>query len=195
MDNYPSYHFSDSTHQNEFIGTRGSFHLISPIGYNTVMKNSFSGSNARSALEQFEIHSFAAQFESAKLFIPKPIELVHYYAYTMEQIFDGVLIHPYYYKQHLHLLQELYRFYKHMEACGYFPYNYSIFLHQNKFYTLLDFSCFGTLSNGFVRFKHLSMPISILDAEKTYGFASLLMRDCALEEVESEKIETSDSLL
>jgi hypothetical protein len=184
-----------TTHQNEFIGTHGSFHMISPVGYGQVVKNVLRGAHVRSAKEQFEIHSTAAQFTSAKLRIPRPLELVHCYAYAMEQIYDAVLVHPLLLKHYIDLLPELNRFYKHMEHNGYFPYNYSLFIHPDRTFSLLDFSCFGTLSLGYVRFKHLREPIPILLAETTYGFTSLLFADYEFDTGDQEKIECSAELL
>ncbi len=72
---------------------------------------------------------------------------------------------------------------------GYYPYNYTVLYHETGQYTLMDFSQFGTYQGGYVQLKHLRRPISLFDAERTYGILSFLVSAEIVPD--SEKIESS----
>lgn len=174
---------------NEFLGAIGQHHVISPIGYNKVVKSVRRGAPVRSAAEQHAIHTVAAQFFSPILVIPPVFELLDNYSYVMYHVPPGQYVRPSIFKSNMQFLSELNRFYKHMMAEGYYPFNYTILYHESGQLTLLDFSQFGTLNNGMIKFKHLTSPISLFDAERHYGILSFLV---TTEEVlSSEKIESS----
>ena len=81
-----------------------------------------------------------------------------------------------------------------MISHGYYPHGFTVLNHTNGTYTLLDFSQFGTVQGGMIRFRHLLRPINMLEAEKSYGLVSFLFPDGILIEgdySEPEKIEGS----
>ena len=146
------------------------------------------GSPVRSAAEQHAIHSIAAQFFSPLIVIPRVFELLDNNSYVMSHAPPGHFVRTTIYKTNLNFLQELNRFYRHMMAEGYYPYNYTILYHEWGQFTLMDFSQFGTYQDGLIQFKHLSAPISLFEAEKAYGILSFI---ASLEEVPvCEKIES-----
>jgi hypothetical protein len=186
-----------ATQLNPFVGARGLNHLISPIGYNLVHKIVGRGANVRSAREQYEIHTYAYEFKSDILKIPKPECLIDSNSYLMEHVPQAYFLDPRAYRTDHPFLHELNRFYHHMISLGYYPHGFTVLNHTNGTYTLLDFSQFGSVQGGMIRFKHLLYPIHILEAEKSYGFVSFLFPDGILiegdyaETEETEKIEDS----
>jgi hypothetical protein len=172
---------------NEFLGAFGQNHIISPIGYGKVMKTVRRGSPVRSATEQHTIHNIAAQFFSPLIFIPRVHELIDTRSYLMDHVAPGHYLRTDFYKTNMHFIQELNRFYKHMIAEGYYPFNYTILYHETGQYTLMDFSQFGTYQDGAVQFKHLKKPINLFEAERHYGILSFLVTTEIV--LDSEKIE------
>lgn len=162
---------------NPFVGARGLNHLISPIGYNLIQKNILRGSNVRSAVEQYEIHCQAYEFQSDVLKIPRPECLCGTYCYVMEAAPSGYYFDARNYRRDHAFLHELNRFYHHMISRGYYPHGFTCLDHTNGTYSLLDFSQFGSVQGGMIRFKHLASPINMLDAEKSYGLVSFLFPD------------------
>lgn len=182
---------------NPFVGARGLNHLISPIGYNLVHKIVGRGSNVRSGQEQYEIHTYAYEFKSDILKIPKPECLINPNSYLMEHVPQAYFFDPRSYRSDHPFLHELNKFYHHMISRGYYPHGFTVLNHTNGTYTLLDFSQFGSVQGGIIRFKHLLHPINMLEAEKSYGLVSFLFPDGILiegdytEADEPEKIEGS----
>jgi hypothetical protein len=179
---------------NEFLGAIGHNHVISPLGYGKILKTVVRGTPVRSAVEQYAIHCIAAQFFSQILYIPRVYELVDRCSYTMAHLMPGRYVPPAAYKTNMEFLQELNRFFKFMMAEGYYPFNFTILLHENGMYSLLDFSQFGSYHRGTVRLKHLLTPISLFDAERYYGILSFLVSheiilDRAEPVTDSEKID------
>ena len=176
--------------QNEFLGVIAHHHVISPIGYGKVLKSVKRGAPVRSATEQHTIHSIAAQYSSPILRIPRVYECVSHRAYIMEHVAPGHFVPPCLYKNGEMFLEELNRFFKYMLQEGYFPYNFTILYHEDNTFSLLDFSQFGTVADGLVKFKHLVHPIHLFVAERHYGILSFLLSDSLL--LGSAKIEAFD---
>jgi hypothetical protein len=163
--------------QNEFVGAVGRHHVLSPLGYGVYLKTVVRGTPVRSAVEQFEIQQIAQDFNSPILYIPKVMQLVSSFSYTMEQIFHGTYIPPKHYRYCHGLLKELVRFYFYMNERGYFPYGYTILAFPGEQFTLCDFSQFGSLCMGSVYFTHLRRRLPILDAEIHYGLVQMLVEN------------------
>ena len=172
---------------NEFLGAIGQHHVISPIGYNKVVKSVRRGAPVRSAAEQHAIHTVAAQFFSPLISVPPVYDLINRNAYIMGHIAPGHYVRPEIYKTNMNFLQELNRFYKYIISEGYYPYNYTVLYHDWGQFTLLDFSQFGTYQGGLVQFKHLKTPIDLFEAERHYGMLSFLVSTEII--LDSEKIE------
>jgi hypothetical protein len=151
----------------EFTSVLGSCHLLEPIGYNQVRKMIVSRF-VRSAVEQWEIHSLALHFESPVLYIPKLYNLESAGAYTMEQFYDGKLLNTDEYYGHAFLMSELERFKRYMISCGYWPFGFKVF-HDGRHgrYILIDFSRFGTIDGGQVKFPKIKKLFTLQEAEDT----------------------------
>ena len=158
----------------EFVSHVGSGHLIKPIGYHTVLKRCISGTQARSAKEQFEIHTISLQWATCEsvLRFPQIGEMVDDYGYTMEHIYGGVCIRPSTYCRYPGLLEAIEDYILYMIDEGYFPHGYTIFRVPDGTFVLLDFSHFGTVSNMQVRFKMYRGPISLGLAHAMFGAIS-----------------------
>lgn len=142
----------------DYNSKKCSNHVLVPVGYGMYLKVVHYNSQVRSAYEQFEIHTYASDFKSHLLHIPKPYRLVDEFSYLMEHVYEADVFD---YKENRALIEELLKFTSFMIDLGYFPYGYSVLRTvKNKFY-LVDFSRFGSIDKGNVRFKH-----TVLDDEK-----------------------------
>jgi len=151
----------------EFTSVLGSCHLMEPIGYNLVRKI-IASRYVRSAVEQWDIHTHALLFDSPVLYIPKLYNLESAGAYTMEQFYDGILLKDEDYYLHAHFMSELERFKHHMIDCGYWPFGFKVFYDSRQGrYILIDFSRFGTIDHGQVRFPKIKKIFSLEEAEDT----------------------------
>jgi hypothetical protein len=170
----------------EFTSVLGSCHLMIPIGYNQVRKMIISRF-VRSAVEQWEIHKLALLYESPLLYIPQLYNLETAGAYTMEQFYDGKLLKDEDYYVHSFFMSELERFKRHMIACGYWPFGFKIF-HDNRSgrYILIDFSRFGSIDRGRVRFPKIQKIFTLEEAEDTlwtyYPVTQPVVRDELLDD-------------
>jgi hypothetical protein len=177
---------------NEFVGAYGAHSIIHPIGYGTVLKTLRRTSGklcVHSAAEQFQIHSIAAEFESGVLCIPKPYELIHNAAYTMEFILPGgVYLPPNRYKHFPPLIREFNKFFGHMYKAGYFPYKFSIIAYPENKFALFDFGNFGSVQNGIIKLRGLDFLMDLMEAEHRFGILSFLLDEETYLESE-EKIE------
>jgi hypothetical protein len=162
---------------NEFVGAYGHHHILSPIGYGRMMKTVIRGTPTRSAAEQHSIHTNATQFLSHVIRIPAVYQLVNRNTYIMEHMPCGHFVNPIQYKCDMRLLCALNEFFRYMLREGYFPYNFTLLANEDGTYTLLDFSQFGDYQDGLVKLKHLTHPITLLEAEKAYGIMSFLCVD------------------
>lgn len=151
----------------EFTSVLGSSHLMMPIGYNQVRKMIISRF-VRSAVEQWEIHKLALLFESPLLYIPQLYNLESAGAYTMEQFYEGQLLAPEDYYYNSFFMSELERFKRHMIECGYWPFGFKVF-HDNRHgrYILIDFSRFGSIDRGRIRFPKIKQIFTLEEAEDT----------------------------
>jgi hypothetical protein len=151
----------------EFTSVLGSCHRLEPIGYNQVRKMVVSRF-VRSAVEQWEIHKLALLYESPLLHIPQLYNLESAGAYTMEQFYEGSILSPEDYYFHSFFMSELERFKRHMVDCGYWPFGFKVFHDSRRArYTLIDFSRFGSIDRGRVRFPKIQKVFTLEEAEDT----------------------------
>jgi len=161
-------------HLQEFIRTVGSNHVLTPIGYGIIKKTSLINSVCRSITEQYLIHSLALDFKSDILRVPKLFDLLDNYNYTMEHIYEGLILPRHTWSSHLDLMGVLKDFENYMIHLGYFPCCYTICkLNGLSEYILLDFSLFGSIQCDRVYFKHLSSNVkdtlSLEESRTFYG--------------------------
>lgn len=135
----------------EFKSVIGSHHLIEPIGYGIVRKVVKRGAPVRSAAEQFMIHSLAYTFVHPHIKTVKPICVESPRAYTMEQIYEGLLIPESDYQKHSELYVGLMEFQQFMAVRGYWPWGYKILWNGHTCF-ILDFSNFGTIDRDRIQF-------------------------------------------
>ena len=182
-------HFAQS---NEFVGAVGAHSVIHPIGYGMVLKtNRRTGGKllTRSAIEQFQIHSIAADFPSTILKIPKPHELINNSTYTMEFILPGgIYLPPNQYKHFPTLIHEFNRFFGFMFRAGFFPYKFTILAYPDNKFVLFDFGHFGTVQNNIIKLRHLKYTIDLAEAESRFGILSFLL-EIRKDSEDEEKIE------
>jgi hypothetical protein len=153
----------------EFLSVEGNNHIIEPIGYNMVRKRIKKGKMLRSAGEQYEIHRVATEFRSSCLCIPPPGVYESPTAYTMMQIYECRKISPDEYFPRFDLYLDLCNFKNFMLERGFMPRDFFVMeVFPNK-YTLLDFSRFGIIAGGQVRFPKDPRKYTLLDAEVAYG--------------------------
>jgi hypothetical protein len=174
---------------NEFVGAHGQFSVISPIGYEMILKKVRKGAPVRSATEQHTIHELAAQFCSPVLKIPRVYDLIDSKSYIMEHRPPGNYVPSQAYKGHQILIQELVRFYQFMVNSGYYPFGFTILQHPDGTYSLFDFGQFGSVEKDHVKFKHLIKPIHNLLADRIYGILNFLL------DIESDVIQTKIEVL
>ena len=148
------------------ISVEGRNHYIEGIGNGEVLKSIRSGCKTRSAVEQFQIHSYAYSFASDILHIPKPVSIVDRKSYTMEEFETGVFVHPDTYFHSSTLFDEVIRFYKYMMDAGYWPYGYTIYKYNTTQYVLCDFSGFGTIQGQCVKFPKDPRVYALKDMER-----------------------------
>ncbi len=140
---------------------------MEPIGYNQVRKMIVSRF-VRSAVEQWEIHSLALHYDSPILYIPKLYNLESPGAYTMEQFYEGKLLNHEEYYGHAFFMSELERFKRHMVSCGYWPFGFKVYHDARRGrYILIDFSRFGTIDRGLVKFPKIKKVFTLEEAEDT----------------------------
>jgi hypothetical protein len=165
----------------EFTSVLGSQHSIEPIGYHQVRKRRRRDVHwvVRSINEQFMIHTLAADFQSPKLYIPKPINIESRESYTMEMLYFCKRMNPSDYATDPELFEELIRFKNYMYIRGYFAAGFSVLAHPElKIYMIVDFSQFGTIDQYFVMFPKIPHKYTILEAEQQFG---LIGRDIVTE--------------
>ena len=173
----------------EFTSVRGSCHLMEPIGYNQVRKMIVSR-YVRSAVEQWEIHSHALRFESPVLYIPKLYNLESAVAYTMEQFYEGKLLHHEEYYGHSFFMSELERFKRYMIDCGYWPFGFKVFHDSRRGrYILIDFSRFGTIDRRQVRFPKIKQMFTLDEAEDVLWTYYPVKQTTVYEELQDEELD------
>ena len=143
----------------EFGSIFATQHTIEPIGYNEIRKTRI-GTNLRSAVEQFEIHCIAQEFQSDILRIPKPCRLESHRSYVMEHIHDCVKI-PSSMLSKIHDLDvELLRFKQWCMDRSLYPMFFSV-LRSPSHYILVDFSRFGVIDRGLVHVPGFSFKFTL----------------------------------
>ena len=153
----------------EFLSVEGKNHIIEPVGYNIVRKRIKRGKMLRSAPEQFAIHKVASEFRSIDLCIPPPIVCESVYAYTMLQLYQGRIVPPTEYFPRFNLYSDICNFKTFMLERGFMLRDFFIMeVFPNKF-ALLDFSRFGIVAGGKVRFPKDPETYTLLNAEIQFG--------------------------
>lgn len=153
----------------EFLSVEGKNHIIEPVGYNIVRKRIKRGKMLRSAYEQYAIQGAASEFRSAHLCIIPPIRCESEFAYTMQQIYQGRIIPPVEYFTRFDLYIDLCKFKIFMLERGYMLRGFFIMEVATNFYTLLDFSRFGIVAGGRIRFPKDPKTYTLLEAEVAFG--------------------------
>jgi len=154
----------------KFLSIETEHHILRPIGYGLVEKYVKRGAPVRSAAEQFTIQADASQFESAILYIPKPVALESR-AYTMPMIYNAIRVPIPYYSMCKPVLYEIVRFIGFMLKRNYFLHSFTILydMTQERF-ALIDFSHCGFIQGTAVRFPQDENTYSIDEADARYGF-------------------------
>jgi hypothetical protein len=179
----------------EFNSISGTNHLLQPLAYNRVRKIILQGRKVRSAVEQFTIHTFARDFRSSLIYFPEPYEVDGPRSYTMQMIIDGDVVKPADYFKHPALFFELARFKEFMMRQHFWPFGYNIIKYK-AVYILFDFSLFGTIERGLVKFPKIARRIPLAEAETAFqawaGVPSMLFlqMDEPIDKELLEKIET-----
>ena len=177
--------------RNEFVGAYGQYSIIHPLGYGKILKKVKRGAPVRSAFEQYEIQRLANGFVSSALCIPIAHELYSTDGYIMEHMPPGgVFIPSSSYKYFPTLIEEFNKFFCYMVHNGYFPYKFSILCYPDNTFVLLDFSQFGAVQRGLIKFKHIKCPIYLMLAEVHYGIMSFVTSQTN----EEEKVGTSEKI-
>jgi hypothetical protein len=153
-----------------YRGVYGHNSCLSPLGYGRIQKIVYSGRGVHSATTQHAIHSFALQYESNVLYIPKVYSCSANY-YVMEHLVLTHRVAQHDYFADPVLARELCQFFVFMFNGGYYPFGFSIALNDMGKYVLIDFSQFGHVQGAQIKFKHLRAPISVESAEHMYGIA------------------------
>lgn len=154
----------------EFVSVRTAQHIIEPIGYGIARKTVRVGAQVLSATEQFVVQSYAAEFPSISLFIPKPIRLESTRSYTMEMIHESQKVAPLFRIEHDRpFLFEIARFVNYMYLGGYFVTGYDIFALSPNTYVLVGFSRTGFIQKDCVRFPKLPYTYTLAEAQDFFG--------------------------
>jgi hypothetical protein len=135
----------------EFKAVYGLHHVLEPIGYGILRKTIKRGAPVRSSTEQFAIHSLASMFSNPYIQVVKPLNLESSRSYTMEHIWEYVVIPEQEYSKFPNLFVALMEFQQYMALRGYWAWGYKVLWNQQKCY-IVDYSRFGTIDRDRVRF-------------------------------------------
>ena len=151
----------------EFNSRETRCHILQPIAYNKLRKCKKRGAPIRSIREQFDIHCIAALFPSNHLIIPRPHQC-SLDSYTMDYLGERHMIPSEFYHYYPSLVSSLIEFYYYMRRNGYWPFDYSVLELSNDMFALVDFSGFGYIHNGFVRFPKDKIKYSFHEVMKYF---------------------------
>ena len=153
----------------EFRPIEGTNHIIEPVGYNIVRKSIKRGKMLRSALEQYAIHLTASEFRSTHLCVIPPIRCESEFAYTMQHIFQGKNVPSEEYFSRYDLYIDICKFKNFMLERGFMLRDFFIMEVFTNRYTLSDFSRFGIVAGGRIRFPKDPRTYTLLEAEVEFG--------------------------
>lgn len=157
----------------EFKAVYGSHHVLEPLGYGIMRKTVKRRAPVRSAVEQYSIHNLAYMFHHPHLKTVKPLELESARSYTMEQLYEGVIIPERDYSKFPDLFVGLMEFQQYMAHRGYWAWGYKV-IWNGKVCILLDYSRFGTIDRDRVRFPGERVLRSVDNIEERFHLVAPL---------------------
>jgi hypothetical protein len=166
-------------------------HVMEPLGYGllrkVVRRKALPTNRVNAAADQYEIHTIAAEFRSTWIRIPPPCSLDSSYSYTMVEVEDCDALPDSVVTDLVCVLDtfdaEFSAFKCYMMREGYFARGCR-FLRKRTTYTqglpssgpateapfyLVDFSLYGHIQEGLVRFPDLPWTYTIFQAELLFG--------------------------
>jgi hypothetical protein len=155
----------------EFVSVEATNHILVPTAYNRVLRCIKHNRHVHDAYAQAEIHRTARQFMSPVLYIPQVYDVYNSKQYETECIYHEKKDRLAPAKAQLFpvLFVELYRFKDYMMKEGYFMRDISIVRIGACSWAIMDFSKFGYIDKGLVRFPKQRFKYTIDEAEKDYG--------------------------
>jgi len=161
-----------------FCAKRTKNHLIEPIGYGLIRKTVKRGAHVNGAVDQYRIHEIAADFRSEWIQVPAVGSQDSLRSYTMTECVDcdrlpSTMI-PELYACIEELDADYVKFKCYMMREGYFVRGSSFLRKQTTFTRppifVVDFSLYGAIQEGLVRFPDLPWTYTIFQAELLFGF-------------------------
>jgi len=156
-------------------------HVVEPLGYGllrkVVRRKALPTNRVNAAADQYEIHKIAAEFRSTWIRVPPPCSLDTPYSYTMVEVEDCDALPDSVVTDLVCVLDtfdaEFSAFKCYMMREGYFARG-NRFLRKRTTYTqgpfyLVDFSLYGHIQEGLVRFPDLPWTYTIFQAELLFG--------------------------
>jgi hypothetical protein len=156
-------------------------HVVEPLGYGllrkVVRRKALPTNRVNAAADQYEMHAIAAEFRSTWIRIPPPCSLDSPYSYTMTEVEDCDALPDSIVSDLVCVLDtfeaEFSAFKCYMMREGYFARG-NRFLRKRSTYTeapfyLVDFSLYGHIQGGLVRFPDLPWTYTIFQAELLFG--------------------------
>jgi hypothetical protein len=152
----------------EFNSRQTNTHILQPLAYNQMRKIRRKYAPVRSAQDQCSIHHIAYMFESPVLKVPRPYDYDDE-GYIMDVVQNcECIIHPHGYSQIPPLFNALVEFCIYMLQHGFFPRDYSVLKRGAEFF-VMDFSRFGTIYKGLLRFPKDRRIYTLQEAVELYG--------------------------
>jgi len=160
-----------------YCAKRTARHLIEPIGYGLLRKTVRRKALVNAATDQYEIHKVAADFRSTWIRVPPPCSLDSTYSYTMTECEDCDALPESVVSDLVCALDavdtDFAAFKCYMMNEGYFARS-NRFLRKRTTFTqppfyLVDFSLYGHIQGGLVRFPDLPWTYSMFQAELLFG--------------------------
>lgn len=152
----------------EFNSRQTKTHILQPLAYNQMRKIRRKYAPVRSAQDQCSIHHIAYMFESPVLKVPRPYDYDDE-GYIMDVVQNcECIIHPHGYSQIPPLFNALVDFCVYMLQHGFFPREYSVLKRGAEFF-IMDFSRFGTIYKGRLRFPKDRRIYTLQEAVELYG--------------------------
>lgn len=164
-----------------YCAKRTARHLLEPLGYGllrkTVHRKALPKNRVNAAADQYEMQTIAAEFRSTWIRIPPPCSLDSPYSYTMTEVEDCDALPDSVVTDLVCVLDavdtDFAAFKCYMMREGYFVRGCR-FLRKRTTYTqapfyLVDFSLYGCIQGGLVRFPDLPWTYTIFQAELLFG--------------------------
>jgi hypothetical protein len=156
-------------------------HVVEPIGYGllrkVVRRKALPTNRVNAAADQYEMHAIAAEFRSTWIRVPPPCSLDSPHSYTMAEVEDCDALPDSVVSDLVCVLDtfeaEFSAFKCYMMREGYFARG-NRFLRKRTTYGeapfyLVDFSLYGHIQGGLVRFPDLPWTYTIFQAELLFG--------------------------